>query len=694
MKPRRTFQLLLIGLMLTLVAVAAICAISRYLRAWEDAIMLVDGEKPAEPTREKPVPVADPRILIARIRAIETAVAESSQVDFPKELAWVLNDQVGWKELRILFLGWSKNDPAAASKWAASNLPRGPELSFALKTGMAAWAVEDRESAILWGQHLPNTEGKQLALRTIIETIAKDDPKQAAALLASMEELGTAALAIGTIADYWAAKDLAAAMKWAWALPPGPGRRYALSNIARKLIESDVNAAEFWAKRRPLAAPAGKVPDSIAELWRQKGAAEALAWIGSQLPADQQLDTILQVHLMRWAGENGADAAVWAEILADERGKEHALRVVAKMIGRSNPATAAILIARMPSGKARTEAIVEVISEWVEEDPEAATEWAEMLDDTEEKQLVLDEIAEVVEDKEEKEEDTEEEDQDMDQLLSQIFFMDRSLAIGLVEQLPEGQIRNGLVHTLAVDWAKEDPEAGTAWAMEQLPDGQTLDMALQVIVWNWVKGDAGAATGWADALEDDYRREHALCAVSQSLARSDPEGAVNVLASVPDGDKKNNTINNVAFQWASLDIDDASAWAQGLSVSGGKEYALLQVGVVRARSDVGAATAWAQSLSAGAERDSALGGIAYAQSFNDVKAALALAEPLLEGPGRQRALQGISLKLTQQDPTSAAAWLETLASGESRDLAIESFVSIVIGNDPELASEWQAQIGQ
>lgn len=541
--------------------------------------------------------------------------------------------------LRAVLGAWAAKDPPAAAQWTAGRLKTGGDLSFALHLVAWRWTESDADAALAWANGLSPAQGRECALRSIFAALAARDSALAAKQLEEVRDFKTGSLALGAIAAYWAKQDARSALAWAWKLPPGQGRNYALANVALELFKSDRDAAASLLEKLPATNIRREAMDLIAAEWARIDPEGAAARLGTRLPAGRTLHAASQVAIWNLALKDPVAIAAWAVESPDQRvadAKTRMLAAIAKSAAKSDSPAADLLqaVARQTTGSSsdqtKTTGMTSGGGSGTTSDAGdgtgsgGATQTDGANTDGQNGEGEGDSNSAVTESS-----------------FPASFFSDRSLAVLLMEQLPDGDARNGIMHLLAVQWAREDPLAAITWAVEQVPIGRARDNTLQVLMWNWTQTDRAAAIEWAASQPDQNVRESAMVSIAQSMASVDPAAAAAFVARLPAGEKTFTAIDSIAFRWASQDMTAATAWAQALAAEQGRDCALFQVGAGRARHDLATALEWANQLPEGAARDNAVAGAAYIMVQSDPGRARSIAEGLADGVGRQRVLAAL-----------------------------------------------------
>ncbi|MFO7870658.1 MAG: hypothetical protein R6V03_04410 [Kiritimatiellia bacterium] len=526
---RIRFRTVIVSL-LAACAVAAVVAVYVGIQLYRERVGIFSAVGKSPEREPVPAPSGDSIVTEGTARADHTEGGGKEQESSAN------HEKVSWKSLRRAIAASAEKDPRATGKWATENLPRGGELSFALHTALWKWAGENPAEALRWADRsLSPDRGRECAFRVIFSAWARRNPPAAAARLQEVEVFRTKSLVTGEIAVQWAKTDLNEAVSWAWNLPRGPARVSALAGIVRYLPRLD--AAEEG-EIRGTTAVNSRVIRALASLIAEKELEDASAWIAGRIPGGPEPDPAFQIQLSAWTRSDPESAAEWALQLPEEHCRRHALSTVSETLAAAQPE--AVESKEVPDRHAEDDDILE-----------NNTESGEITD--------------------------EKHDEPVPEIPADVFLRPWGELIPLVEQLPDGVLRNGLVHKTAVDMGREDPATAAVWAAEQLPEGRALDTALRVIVWEWTVRDRESAVEWSRQAEEEKRRTHSLLTASLAASKSDPRSAAEILGHVPDGRRKSDAAGSIAFQWARRDAEAAREWAEGLSSQEAKESAIAAI---------------------------------------------------------------------------------------------------------------------
>ena len=176
----------------------------------------------------------------------------------------------------------------------------------------------------------------------------------------------------------WSAADLAALSTWTARLPEGTLREDSIATVIRSTLSVDPGQAESWARGLPEGDARNLALGALAEQQVVSSPAVALGLLKelSGNEGDPQRDSLMNVAASEWAHGDPAAAAAWARQLVDPAMKDQVVSGVAVSWSEKDPAAAADLAARdMTAGPTQSCAIISVVRNWVEIDPEKAAEW-------------------------------------------------------------------------------------------------------------------------------------------------------------------------------------------------------------------------------------------------------------------------------------------------------------------------------
>ncbi len=475
---------------------------------------------------------------------------------------------------------WAEHDPLQAFE-KVKNFKPAQMRPYLAGQVLEVLARSNPDAALALLAKEPDGNQQRSMRATLIGAIAESDPTRAKALLREFPDTakGTGAY---TLFSAWAGRDPLGAIELAYQVSDGSSRLQALQIIGSTWAASDPQAAESWVNTLP----AGKMRDQLwLNLLYQTTQADPQAAMESILRADLRESTRLQGMqtaltawsrqdregalafileesnrslsqralpsiMNEWIDSDTPAALAWLRQHGAEVGGAPLLEQMARMAAYQNPAAALQLLEDLPGGNTRTQLFQQAANSLAEQDLGAAqAQWAKMPPGPER-------------------------DQFQQGLLTGMATQDPERAMREVDALSAGpaqdQLRQSLIGTLvdldpkmAIDWAKRAPEKS---------QGALFGTAITL----WANSDPYAASSWLASLPAGTNRDQAVNSFSNSVVRTDPEGAATWALSIQDESLRISTIRNVARQWKQSDETRAKQWIQGVDLPEKTKEALLR----------------------------------------------------------------------------------------------------------------------
>jgi hypothetical protein len=203
------------------------------------------------------------------------------------------------------------------------------------------------------------------------------------------------------------------------------------------------------------------------------------------------------------------------------------------------------------------------------------------------------------------------------------------------------------------------------------------------------------AIGLSQELVNAAERQRILMAALESLRRSNPALAAEIVTGFPAGDFQQVAAGQVATAFAGVDPVGAFSWAQALADDQTRLRAVREVAAVWAETDPKAAAVSVATL--GSEREKQLGALAVATVWirNDPRAALAWAGTL--EPLDARALVSGSAVQTwaERDAPAAMDWLAKQSADFHSVIDPDTSLRIIgkwAAQDPEAVREFVSKM--
>jgi hypothetical protein len=308
-------------------------------------------------------------------------------------------------------------------------------------------------------------------------------------------------------------------------------------------------------------------------------------------------------------------------------------------------------------------------------------------------------------------------------LINRLQLEDLPGAARVAEEIG-GEFESGDVFAMLVwsRWAQLDPE-NAAKFLAQNPDSRRfIDIRSDVILPAWAQRDRLAALRWAKAIPSENERSAALEKVFEAIARTDPEGALQLMrvhapervgkAGMPDDvadallerpgvesakrffeAKDFDHLAQLAVRWARSDPNAAQAWANALPEGEGKARALDSVYIAMADKDrAGTLKAVSELSKMGIPTPGTVARLIREWPNDDVKGLMNWVMEMPPGKGQTEALARATEVLARRDPKATAEWLGGFSGSPARDNAVQTFARNILSRDAGMAYEWAATI--
>lgn len=242
--------------------------------------------------------------------------------------------------------------------------------------------------------------------------------------------------------------------------------------------------------------------------------------------------------------------------------------------------------------------------------------------------------------------------------------------------------RHSTVGAVLQQWAKKDLAAALQWS-EQLSDLPLRDSAVLSIAYVWGGLDPKAALPYIERLPA-ARVAGFLNEILRSWAKRDAERALDHALKLPNDPGRDINVGNVFDELARKDIQRAFARLPELPAPIRQQYARVLIGSL-ARKDPDAALNHIRGIASAHERNEVLHGVVHSLSGDDPKLAAAYTLAMSPGRLLNEAVQAVSYSYAVKNPNGAREWLEAMPDGEARRLATPSIVASLSDIDARAA---------
>ncbi len=337
---------------------------------------------------------SDPKATIAyldslpagstRDRFTQYAVSEWSRTDPQAAMDWTENTLTGQaydKSMAGILQTVGENNPAEAAAYLAKLSDPAVE-NIAIPQLASQWAQSDIKSALAWVQSLPASLGdtRLQAFNNVMNSWINGDPASAAAYLATIPDDPNFKRLANQVAGSWASVDPKAALAWGESLPPGPGRDNAVGSAVSTLARYDPQSAWAYAQQMPPGSGTVQTEANILATWSSQDPARAAAHL-SDLPADtvrddQPTGTIRDAATLQvvnnWLKQDPHAASEWIDALPPSDARDQAVVAMIGVEGKNDLPTAFQWAASIGSETSRNSQMEKVVTQWAKTDPAGA----------------------------------------------------------------------------------------------------------------------------------------------------------------------------------------------------------------------------------------------------------------------------------------------------------------------------------
>ncbi len=266
----------------------------------------------------------------------------------------------------------------------------------------------------------------------------------------------------------------------------------------------------------------------------------------------------------------------------DPRQRAKDLQALISGLNRSDFADVLKRVQRIPGSNERELASRLLIARWVQDDPEAALNFANsnhgyeyMADDVFESlasvdlQSALDRAKAIPE--------SNLRYMALRGVLSFMAESDPAAALTMAQSLGDFPGNESLSSVIYRQWATIDPQAAALQAMQSGMGGTGWQSPLAQVARTWAADDPMSAANWAIGLTDPQAEARTISQVMREWARDDLNAAINWVSSLPPGNSYDAAAAALAFSMAATNPQDAIAWADNIADPTARSNALQRI---------------------------------------------------------------------------------------------------------------------
>lgn len=486
------------------------------------------------------------------------------------------------RAISTLAVIWMEYDAPGAIAW----WKRLPEGQFRQRTGLAMLTsrsiINDPQTAWTMAQSLDAYRSSLYGIGFILGKLATKDPGAALAGVARLADNQQKHQARMAIATSWATVDPQAAMLWASSLQNPSEKDSAIENVLGSWIMRDVEAAAASVIQLPNGPLKTRALMRVLPAWALKNERAATEYIRS-LPAGNEATGLLDSIVMAWAERDGTGALAYAQSLPSGASRNRMESIVSAMLARESPQALGKLLESLPDNDDRRD-IINMIAGREICNLETAIAVISALPEGPVRTDALNRVG------------------------REYSVGHPQHVVDLVAKLPDSNVRDRLIVNAASDWAKMDLAAALAWIKTVLAC-RGKESGLEAVCWVWVqqnpaealpfvltlppdewhnrligfgagtwaRADIRNAVGWLKSLTNECHRAAFLGGLIPVMAKQDSRGAIELAATMPEGEARRNILAEAVKVWAALDPATAAAWASDLPEDPRREMLTLIV---------------------------------------------------------------------------------------------------------------------
>ncbi|MGK0186170.1 MAG: hypothetical protein ACI9R3_001953 [Verrucomicrobiales bacterium] len=280
-----------------------------------------------------------------------------------------------WQKMGLFVGAWGKLDGLAALDYAKEM--QGPGRMFGSAAALSGWASIDPDAAIAWADE-NQSEGREniMAKAGILRGLAISDPARATEYLQNLPE-NTEGLdrLVDTVANEQMKQGMDSATTWAASLSTDALKKEAFEQLGDEYARQDPVKAASWIESYADNAYTSEAVEEIADEWAEIDPGAAVAW-ASKLPEATQA-TAMESAFQEWEESDAEGASAYLQNMESSPAKDAAIAGFVSDLGKDEPAAAIQWANTIENEATRTEALTDVAKDWFNEDADAAGSWIE-----------------------------------------------------------------------------------------------------------------------------------------------------------------------------------------------------------------------------------------------------------------------------------------------------------------------------
>ena len=286
---------------------------------------------------------------------------------------------------------WAEEHPETAVE-ACKLIPEGERRALAYSAALAGWATSDPHAAAAWT--LENLSGiyRRTAIARIGKVWASTEPSEAAKWALDYSSEVDRVFSLSEVIDTWADSHGRNAADWCVKLPAGKLRDLALSKAIFKWSDYFPQTAAEWLVSHPN--DLWLLP-GVAARWGQHDPAAACAWLDKNV-SESAAQESRQAMVLEWAEYNPRVAFEWTTKALKGAAREITFSAIFSQWASEYPQEAQLSAFKLTDETERNNALASVFSAWCSQDLEAFSVWLKQQKPGIEKDIGIEQLAEVL----------------------------------------------------------------------------------------------------------------------------------------------------------------------------------------------------------------------------------------------------------------------------------------------------------
>lgn len=488
----------------------------------------------------------------------------------------------------------AEKDAQQAWELAITAAP-GPARAGAVMNVINEIVRQDPDRAFAMIATLPDAELRRQARAGAIGALAASDPGRAFSL-AIAEPEPAANMAIMTVLSRWFQKDPEAAKSAALSIQ-GPSGDRARATLIHQIAYEDPAAAWEYAKQLP----PGTANNSRTFLIAEWAKTDPRAALDAALTIEQSVkrNEAVGAAVGAWGSSDLDGALAYAAAVSDSGMRAEMLSQISRQASDNPQKLLDAVMEHMPPGEAFTSSVNNIINSWAKSDPSSAAALVAALPPGE----TLSRAA---------------------SSLTSSWFSSGGRPDDILRWiggLPQGQAQAGAYRELFATWSRKDPQAAVQ-ALSRVSGPERKDV-MRSLASGWSAVAPEEALRWATSATATPDERNSLIRVTISqMAATSPEKAAAAVTSIPETDR-GKAMESLISQWVSKDMTAAARWLDKQPASAAKNASLRTLAFEVAKDDPQSAMSWANNISDTGEKHKAMEQVARQWMRNDPAAARA-----------------------------------------------------------------------